>query len=84
MKVEIFWRAGCDFCKQVQGLMEQKGVAYESYNIWDDSEAKAQMKMRIPDKKTVPQVFINGKHIGGCDDTMLLAESGVLDKLLTG
>ena len=82
VKVEIFWRAGCGFCKQVQSLMEQKGVAYESYNIWEDSEAKAQMKIRVPDKKSVPQVFINGEYIGGCYDTMAFVDSGALDALL--
>ena len=82
MKVEIFWRAGCNFCREVQALMEEKGIPYESYNIWEDSEAKAQLKIRVPDKTSVPQVFINDEYIGGCDDTMTLAESGALDTFL--
>ncbi|MGB1360618.1 MAG: glutaredoxin family protein [Alphaproteobacteria bacterium] len=82
VQVEIFWREGCGFCNRVKSLFEQKGVNYKAYNIWEDPEYDALMKARVPNARTVPQVFIDGKHIGGCDDTMALDVSGELDKLL--
>ena len=81
-RVEIFWRAGCNFCVRVQDLFEQKGIDYISYNIWEDDDASLEVKKRVPNSRTVPQVFINGNHIGGCDDTVALDASGELDKLL--
>ncbi|MDG1153639.1 MAG: glutaredoxin domain-containing protein [Alphaproteobacteria bacterium] len=81
-KVEIFWRDGCGFCSRVQSLFTMKGVKYESYNIWESEEHANLMKTRLPNATTVPQVFIDGKHLGGCDDVMKLEQSGKLDKLL--
>ncbi len=81
--VEIFWRGGCGFCTRVMELLDSKGVTYASYNIWESSEAKQEMNDRVPNVTSVPQVFIHGQHVGGCDDTFALENSGKLDELLS-
>ena len=81
-KVEIFWRDGCGFCSRVQYLFKIKCAKYESYIIWLSEVLANLMKTRLPNATTVPQVFIDGKHLGGCDDVMKLEQSGKLDKLL--
>jgi len=82
IKVEIFWRDGCSFCNRAKSLFVMKGIKYKSYNIWENEDYSDLMKTRLPNANTVPQIFIDGKHIGGCDDVMKLEHSGELDKLL--
>ncbi len=81
-KVEVFWRKGCGYSMKVMELFEKMEVKYKSYNIWEDDTASDEMKKRLPKLTSVPQVFIDGKHIGGCDDTLSLYKSGKLEKLL--
>ena len=81
-KVEVYRRDFCGFCAAVERLLKQKGVDYTAYDIWQEPAKKDEMVKRAGGKTSVPQVFIDGEHIGGCDDTMALEQKGALDALL--
>lgn len=82
-KVEIYtWRT-CPFCIRAKRLLEQKGVNYTEYAIDGDETARDNMVKRGSDgKRSVPQIFINDRHIGGCDAIYALNAQGKLDALL--
>jgi glutaredoxin 3 len=81
-KVEIYtWRT-CPFCIQAKALLDKKGVEYTEYSIDGDEAARAKMSQRANGKRSVPQVFINDQHVGGCDDIHALNAQGKLDQLL--
>lgn len=81
-KIEVFWRPSCPFCTMAKDLLDSKGVVHASYNIWEDATAKEDLYARKPDVRTVPQIFIDGRHIGGYDDLQALENAGTLDSLL--
>lgn len=81
-KVEIYTWEQCPYCQKTIQLFDRKGIQYTCYRIDGDEEAREKMIERANGKRTVPQVFINDKHIGGCDDTHALEEKGELDKLI--
>jgi len=82
-KVEIYtWRM-CPFCIRAKHLLDKKGVEYIEYAIDGDEAARSQMVARGSDgKRSVPQIFINDRHIGGCDAIHELDRQGKLDPLL--
>lgn len=82
-KVEIYtWRM-CPFCIRAKHLLDKKGVEYTEYAIDGDETARSAMVDRGADgKRSVPQIFINDKHIGGCDAIHDLERQGGLDLLL--
>jgi len=80
--VEIYYWTTCPFCIKARGLLDAKGVDYTGYDITGDDEARAKMIERTGGPKSVPQIFIDDKHIGGCDELHALEEKGELDKLL--
>lgn len=80
--VEIYtWRA-CPFCIRAKDLLNRKGVSYTDHAIDGDEPARDQMATKTGGRRSVPQVFINGQHVGGCDDLYALERSGQLDGLL--
>ena len=80
--VEIYtWRA-CPFCIRAKGLLDRKGVAYTEYAIDGDGAARDAMAANSGGSRSVPQIFIDGQHVGGCDDIQALERSGQLDPLL--
>ena len=80
--VEIYtWRA-CPFCVRAKALLDRKGVDYTEYAIDGDEAARTAMAAKSGGRRSVPQVFINGQHVGGCDDLHALERSGRLDPLL--
>ena len=81
-KVEIYTRPMCGFCHAATKLLQKKQVSYSEYNIWTMDGKKEEMTKRSKGGRTVPQIFINDQHIGGCDDIMELERKGKLDKLL--
>lgn len=83
-KVEIYYWTTCPFCRRALGLLDAKGVAYEGYDITGDDAARAKMIERTGGPKSVPQIFIDDKLIGGCDDIHALDAKGELDALLNG
>lgn len=82
MKVEIYtWRT-CPFCLRAKALLNRKGITYTEYAIDGDEAARERMAARAGGRRSVPQIFINGQHIGGCDDLYNLERSGELERLL--
>ncbi|MFD1612237.1 glutaredoxin 3 [Sphingomonas tabacisoli] len=81
-KVEIYTKWGCPYCLRAQRLLDGKGVSYEEYDITMGGPQRAEMIQRANGRTTVPQVFIDGKHIGGSDDLAALDARGGLDPLL--
>lgn len=82
MNVEIYtWRT-CPFCIRAKALLNRKGVAFTEYAIDGDETARTQMAARAGGRRSVPQIFINGQHVGGCDDLYQLERSGELARLL--
>jgi glutaredoxin 3 len=82
--VEIYTWSRCPFCIRAKGLLDRKGVEYTEYCIDGDEDAREQMSQRANGRRSVPQIFINDRHIGGCDDIHALDASGGLDPLLQG
>lgn len=81
-KVEIYTKAFCPYCTRAKQLLAAKGAAFEEYDITMGGPKRAEMLERAPGRTTVPQVFIDGKHIGGSDDLAALDRQGGLDPLL--
>jgi glutaredoxin 3 len=80
--VEIYtWRA-CPFCIRAKQLLDRKGISYVEHAIDGDETARAAMAAISGGRRSVPQTFINGQHVGGCDDLHALERSGQLDGLL--
>jgi glutaredoxin 3 len=80
-KVEIYTTPFCGYCARAKGLLEQKGAAYDEMDVMEDSAKRAEMRARSK-RSTVPQIFINGQHIGGSDELAALERAGKLDSLL--
>ena len=81
-KVEIYTWSSCPFCIRAKGLLDKKGVEYTEYSIDGDEEARAKMRARANGRSSVPQIFIDDRHIGGCDDIYALEAQGELQALL--
>jgi len=81
-KVEIYVWTTCPFCVRAKALLDRKGVEYTEYNLDGDESGRSQMAKRANGRKSVPQIFINDQHIGGCDDIHALDRQGKLDLLL--
>lgn len=82
--IEIYTWTTCPYCVRAKGLLDSKGVTYIEYNITGDDGARTKMIARTGGPKSVPQIFINDKHIGGCDDLHALDKQGKLGGLLNG
>ena len=81
-KVEIYTKIYCGYCYRAKRLLDAKGVEYAEYDITLGGEKRAEMLARKPDAFTVPQVFIDGRPVGGSDDLARLEREGKLDALL--
>ena len=81
-KIEIYTQWGCPYCTRAKALLAAKGVAYDEYDVTTNSAKRAEMVARAPGASTVPQIFINDRSIGGCDDLHGLDASGKLDGML--
>lgn len=81
-KVEIYTWSTCPFCIRAKGLLDKKGVDYIEYGIDGDNDAREKMKIRANGKSSLPQIFIDDRHIGGCDDLYGLDAMGELEALL--
>jgi glutaredoxin 3 len=81
-KIEIYTKAFCPYCTRAKRLLDSKGAAFEEFDITMGGERRAEMIQRASGRTTVPQVFIDGRHIGGSDDLAALDRQGGLDPLL--
>ena len=80
--VEIYTKASCGFCVRAKRMLETKKVEYREIPVDRGGPPKEEMVQRAKGRSTVPQIFINGHHVGGCDDLMALEYDGKLDALL--
>ena len=81
VRVEIYVKTFCPFCYRAEKLLDSKGVQYETYML-DSSERRQEMIQRANGRTTVPQIFIDDHHVGGCDDLYALDREGKLEQLL--
>ena len=80
-KIVIYTTQICPYCVRAKMLLQKKGVAYEEINVGNDQEMRLKL-VEMTRQRTVPQIFINDRHIGGCDDLYALERQGALDPLL--
>ena len=80
--IELYYRDFCGFCARAERLLQSKNVDYKRINIWEVDGAKEEMVQRSGGRTTVPQVFIDGKHVGGSDDLFALESQGKLDTMI--
>tara|TARA_Y100001968_G_C19081116_1_gene583041 strand:+ start:230 stop:487 length:258 start_codon:yes stop_codon:yes gene_type:complete len=81
-KVEIYTWRFCPFCIRAKALLKKKEVDFIEYEIDGDDQARNSMIDRADGRRTVPQIFINDKGIGGCDELYTLEQNEQLDALL--
>ncbi len=81
-KVEIYTWSSCPFCIRAKSLLQKKGVEFIEYSIDGDEESREKMAHRGDGRRSVPQIFINDSHIGGCDDIYALESQDKLNELL--
>ena len=80
--VVMYTRTWCGYCMRAKSLMQDKQVPFEEINLDLQPERREEMLTRAQGRRTVPQIFIDGAPIGGCDDLFELEHSGELDGLL--
>ena len=81
-KVEIYTGMFCGFCTAAKRLLKEKGVDFVETDVSTNASKKQEMLARANGSRTVPQIFIDDEHIGGCDDLYALDSSGKLDAKL--
>ena len=81
-EVEIYTTMFCPYCARARALLEEKGVPYVEIDIIEQPRRRDEMSRRAQGRTTVPQIFIDGEHIGGCDDMVALDRKGLLDPKL--
>jgi glutaredoxin 3 len=82
--IDIYTKFACPFCVRAKHLLASKGAHFNEYDITMGGEKRDEMLARAPQARTVPQIFIGDRHVGGSDDLAALDESGELDTLLAG
>lgn len=83
-RVEIYTTRSCPYCIAAKALLSRKGVAYEETDVGANPALRNEMMARAHGRHTVPQIFIGGEHVGGCDDIHALDARGALDAMLAG
>jgi glutaredoxin 3 len=81
-KIEIYTWRFCPFCIRAKGLLDRKGLTYNEYAIDGDQTGREAMTRRAEGRSSLPQIFIDNRGIGGCDELFELERSGELDLLL--
>jgi glutaredoxin 3 len=81
-KVLMYCTAACPFCQAAERLLVEKGAAIEKVRVDLQPELRAEMTKKAGGRRTVPQIWIAGRHVGGCDDLYELDRKGELDPLL--
>jgi glutaredoxin 3 len=82
--VEIYTTQTCPYCVAAKRLLQKKGVKYVETDVGRDATLRQKMTERAGGRRTVPQIFIAGQHVGGCDDLHELDHQGLLDRMLAG
>lgn len=80
--VEIYTTQTCPYCQMAKGLLAKKGVTFKEIDVGGNPALRAAMTQRAAGRTSVPQIFIGGAHVGGCDDIHALDAGGKLDAML--
>ncbi|MDX6750811.1 glutaredoxin 3 [Geminicoccaceae bacterium 1502E] len=83
-RVEIYTTPLCPYCWRAKRLLDAKSVGYLEIDLWREPARREEMSARAEGRTTVPQIFIDGRAVGGCDDIHALEQAGELDGLLAG
>lgn len=81
-RIEIYSKMMCPYCARAKSLLRQKGQDFEETDITFGGDKRGEMISRAGGRSTVPQIFIDGVHVGGCDDLFALDRAGKLDPML--
>lgn len=81
-EIEIYTQPWCPYCERAMHVLSTKGVQFKEINAPHGSSARREARDRSGGRTSVPQIFIGGQHIGGCDDMLALDRAGKLDPLL--
>jgi glutaredoxin 3 len=81
-EIEIYTSPTCGYCHAAKRLLHRKGAAFTEIDVIREPARRAEMVRRAGGRRTVPQIFIDGRHVGGCDDLHALDDRGALDPLL--
>ena len=81
--IEVYTTPICPYCLSAKELLRRKGVPFLEINVAGEPQRRAEMIARADGRTTVPQIFVDDRHLGGCDDLYALEEAGELDRLLT-
>jgi len=81
-KIEIYSGDYCPYCVRAKSLLKQRGLDFIEYNVQSEPEKRAEMMKRSQGARTIPQIFINNQHLGGCDDLYAVDKKGELDTWL--
>lgn len=81
-KIEIFSGPNCGFCASAKRLLDQRGLTYIDLDIAAYDTHREELLRRLPRSRSIPQIFINGEHIGGYDDLCLIDSSGRLRDMI--
>jgi len=80
--IDIYTSKICPYCIKAKNLLESKGVDYQEFRTDQDGTLAEEAVKRSGGKRTVPQIFIDGNHVGGCDELYALEREGTLDSML--
>jgi glutaredoxin 3 len=83
-RVIVYSQPFCGYCVAAKRLLTEKGAAFTEVDVMFDAERRSEMLERSGGRRTVPQIFIDGRHVGGYDDLSALDKAGELDRLLAG
>jgi glutaredoxin 3 len=81
-QIEIYTWTFCPYCVRAKALLDHKKLAYTEYAIDGDEEAREAMSRRTGGRRSLPQIFIDGRHVGGCSELYALERAGTLDVML--
>ena len=81
-EVEIYTTPLCPYCWRAKRLLNKKGIAFVEIDLWQDPQRRPEMIERAGGRRTVPQLFVDGRAIGGSDELAALESSGALDAML--
>ena len=80
--VEVYSGDFCPYCMRAKSLLKKKGIAFTEYNVQRENARRDEMLIRANGARTIPQIFINDRHVGGCDELYALERKGELDSWL--
>ena len=82
--IVVYTKSTCPYCHAAKDLLRRKGAPFEEIRVDGDRARQAAMAQKAGGRSTVPQIFIGGAHVGGCDDLYDLEGAGRLDAMLAG